>query len=205
MPKKTVESVLETGNHLLVQVKGNQPTLQALAREVALQPPCCSESSDTIGRRNRIEQRIVKVWPLPADFGAEPWHRRFRTLVQVERRVERFQTKTAEWQTSEEVSLYLSDLLHNSTHWGDVIRRHWHIENRLHWVRDETLGEDRGRIRCNPGIFALLRSFALNTFASTTNPIPATLSTVIPSTSTEYGLTEESSIEQPCINIQVIS
>lgn len=162
MPKKTVESVLDTGNHLLVQVKGNQPTLQALAREVALQPPCSTESSDTIGRRNRIEQRVVKVWSLPAEFGAETWHRRFHTLVQVERRVERFQTKTAKWQTSMEVSLYLSDMLHDSAKWGDVIRRHWYIENRLHWVRDETLGEDRSRIRCNPDIFALLRSFALN-------------------------------------------
>jgi predicted transposase YbfD/YdcC len=162
MPKKTVESVIETGNHLLVQVKGNQPTLQAHAREVALQPPLRTESSHTIGKRNRIEQRTVKVWPLPAEFGTEPWHRRFRTLVQVERHVERFQTQTAEWQSSVEVSLYLSDMLHDSANWGNVIRRHWHIENRLHWVRDETLGEDRSRIRCNPDIFALLRSFALN-------------------------------------------
>lgn len=26
-------------------------------------------------------------------------------------------------------------------------RGHWGIENRLHYVRDETLGEDRGRVR----------------------------------------------------------
>ena len=28
-----------------------------------------------------------------------------------------------------------------------LVRRHWGIENRLHWVRDETLGEDRCRVR----------------------------------------------------------
>lgn len=162
MPKKTVEAVLDSGNHLLVQVKGNQPTLQAHARELALQPPARTESSHAVGRRNRIEQRTVKVWPLPAEFSTEPWHRQFRTLVQVERHVERFQTQTADWRPSVESSLYLSDLPHESVKWGDVIRRHWHIENRLHWVRDETLGEDRCRIRCNPDIFALLRSFALN-------------------------------------------
>lgn len=162
MPKKTVESVLACGNHLLVQLKGNQPTLQAHAQQQTLQPPVLTESSDDIGRRNRIERRTVKVWPLPAGFGSEPWHGRFHTLVQVERHIERFETQSAEWRTSNESSLYLSDLPHDGIEWGDTIRRHWHIENRLHWVRDETLGEDSSRIRSNPGIFALLRSFALN-------------------------------------------
>lgn len=154
--------MLATGNHLLVQVKGNQPTLQAHARAATRLPPCLSESSHTLGRRNRIEQRTVQVWSLPARFGTEPWHRRFRTLVQVERHVQRFQTRSATWHSSSEVSLYLSDRPHDRVPWADVIRRHWHIENRLHWVRDETLGEDRSRIRCKPDIFALLRSFALN-------------------------------------------
>ena len=41
-------------------------------------------------------------------------------------------------------------------------RSHWSIENQLHYVRDVTLGEDRSRIRTNPGVFARLRSFAFN-------------------------------------------
>lgn len=28
-----------------------------------------------------------------------------------------------------------------------LVRGHWGIENQLHWVRDETLGEDRCRVR----------------------------------------------------------
>ena len=28
-----------------------------------------------------------------------------------------------------------------------LVRGHWGIENKLHWVRDETLGEDRCRVR----------------------------------------------------------
>ena len=38
----------------------------------------------------------------------------------------------------------------------------WGIENRLHDVRDITLGADGSCIRRNPGLFALPRSFALN-------------------------------------------
>ncbi len=39
---------------------------------------------------------------------------------------------------------------------------HWKIENTSHYTRDVTLGEDRSRIRTNPGVFARLRSFAFN-------------------------------------------
>ena len=43
-----------------------------------------------------------------------------------------------------------------------VIRGHWGVENRNHYVRDVTMREDASRIRRNPGIFARLRSFTLN-------------------------------------------
>jgi len=43
-----------------------------------------------------------------------------------------------------------------------VIRAHWGVENRNHYVRDVSCGEDKSRIRTNPGIMARARSFALN-------------------------------------------
>jgi predicted transposase YbfD/YdcC len=43
-----------------------------------------------------------------------------------------------------------------------AIRAHWGIENTSHYSRDVTFGEDRCRIRSNPGVFARLRSFAFN-------------------------------------------
>jgi len=45
---------------------------------------------------------------------------------------------------------------------AEAIRAHWKIENTSHYSRDVTLGEDRSRIRTNPGVFARLRSFAFN-------------------------------------------
>ncbi len=45
---------------------------------------------------------------------------------------------------------------------GEAIRAHWRIETTSHYSRDVTFGEDRSRIRCNPGVFARLRSFAFN-------------------------------------------
>jgi hypothetical protein len=42
-------------------------------------------------------------------------------------------------------------------------RSHWAIENGLHWVRDETLGEDRCRVRRGnaPRVMASLRNAAI--------------------------------------------
>ena len=43
-----------------------------------------------------------------------------------------------------------------------AVRAHWSIENSFHSVRDVAVAENVSRIRRNPGLFALLRSFALN-------------------------------------------
>lgn len=44
-----------------------------------------------------------------------------------------------------------------------ISRGHWHIENRLHWVRDMSLGEDACRVRTGeaPEILAAIRNSVL--------------------------------------------
>ena len=46
----------------------------------------------------------------------------------------------------------------------DLIRDHWTIENRLHWVRDVTFDEDRSQIRTGhgPQTMASLRNLAIS-------------------------------------------
>ena len=42
-------------------------------------------------------------------------------------------------------------------------REHWHIENKSHWVRDETFDEDRSQVRCGsiPQVMASVRNAAI--------------------------------------------
>jgi predicted transposase YbfD/YdcC len=51
---------------------------------------------------------------------------------------------------------------------ADLVRRHWHIENRLHWVRDATMREDACRVRKGtaPRALAALRNLSLLLFRS---------------------------------------
>jgi predicted transposase YbfD/YdcC len=44
-----------------------------------------------------------------------------------------------------------------------LVRDHWHIENKSHWVRDVTFDEDRSQVRCGhiPQVMAALRNTAI--------------------------------------------
>jgi predicted transposase YbfD/YdcC len=51
----------------------------------------------------------------------------------------------------------------SATRFLDVVRAHWHVENRLHWVLDVIMDEDQSRARKDnaPENLARLRRFAL--------------------------------------------
>ena len=85
-----------------------------------------------------------------------------KVVVKVQQYRQVFDTKTKTWKNSDETSFYISTIVLSAQRFCQAIRDHWGIENRNHYVRDVTLGEDKSRIRTNPHIFAKLRSFALN-------------------------------------------
>jgi predicted transposase YbfD/YdcC len=88
---------------------------------------------------------------------AQAW-RNLRTLVMVRR--ERHQ----KGRTQVETGYYISSFTGNAAQHLDAIRRHWQIENRLHWVLDIAFREDDCRVRKGYGAqnFAVLRHIALN-------------------------------------------
>ncbi|MBE9000455.1 transposase [Nostoc sp. UIC10630] len=60
----------------------------------------------------------------------------------------------------------MSSLSENAQEIAERIRGHWGVENKVHYVRDVTQGEDASRIRTTPltQIFALARNFTLNLY-----------------------------------------
>jgi hypothetical protein len=58
-----------------------------------------------------------------------------------------------------------------------LLRQHWHIENRSHWVRDVTFNEDRSQVRVGsiPQVMAALRNMVIGLIRTTgTTRIAAT-------------------------------
>jgi hypothetical protein len=160
LSKKTFEAA---NAHLIVQLKDNQLTLRQKV-EAACNMAMPRSAVQTVDgkKRNRHETRTIAVFDAtPAVVGTE-WQPYVAAVVQVERTVHTFQPATGLWKTSAETSFYLPNRPIVANHAADAIRKHWRIENKLHYTRDVTLCEDASRIRKNPGVFARMRSFAYN-------------------------------------------
>ena len=65
-----------------------------------------------------------------------------------------------------ETRYYLTSLLENAQSLARRIRGYWGVENKVHYVRDVTQGEDASRIRTAPlvGLFVQARNLALNLY-----------------------------------------
>jgi predicted transposase YbfD/YdcC len=67
-------------------------------------------------------------------------------------------------QETRQVRFYISSLPSNAERILETARKHWSIENELHWVLDVALNEDHSRVRKDqaPENLAVLRHIALN-------------------------------------------
>lgn len=108
--------------------------------------------------RDRVTRRSVSVLtPRPT---LDPEWVGIQRIIRVERHGTRAQ------QPYHEIMFYISSLNLDAQGFAQIIRQHWHIENRLHWVKDVVLKEDQTPV-CDgnaPINFALVRSISLNLF-----------------------------------------
>jgi len=162
LSKKTLKSAQESGNEAIVQVKGNQKTLLNDCRTISETTIPDEVYQEAVTKtRNRIESRKVEIFIAPTLTESQPWAL-VKVVVKVQRSRQLFDTKTKTWKNADQTSFYISTIVLSAQEFCQAIRNHWGIENRNHYVRDVTMGEDKSRIRTNPHIFAKLRSFALN-------------------------------------------
>ena len=162
MPKKTFDVASKAGADLIIQLKDNQPTLHQQAKDLCASATPLSTTSSRNRGRNRQEEPSVTVFNAATAFTDTEWSSLVSAVIRVERDVLTRSAKTGLWHRSTETALYLATTAISAVCAASAIRDHWRVENTSHYSRDVTMGEDRSRIRINPGVFARLRSFAFN-------------------------------------------
>jgi predicted transposase YbfD/YdcC len=151
------DEIARRGAHLLVQVKANQPTLfRQLKRLPWAQIPAGNRTRDR--GHGRRETRTVKAVTLATPGGIGFPHA--QQAVRITR------TRIVAGRTSREAAYLTVSLPAGQALPVDLqiwIRRHWHIENRLHHVKDMTFREDQHQARTGngPAVIATLRNTAI--------------------------------------------
>jgi predicted transposase YbfD/YdcC len=160
--KKTFEAARQTRSHLLVQLKKNQPELfERILAMTETEMPIDQILTQDLAR-NRREDRRTEVFDISATVAGAEWTTYLQCVIRVSRNTFIKNANTGLWQHRSETALHVSSFKLSAKQAAATIRGHWGIENRNHYVRDTAFVEDQSRIRSNPGIFARLRSYALN-------------------------------------------
>lgn len=169
--KEIAGKIVDKQGDYVLAVKENQPKLREDVERIMDQARSvgdrlgCSYHETTEKEHGRIETRRTwttatqgRLWQGEQD---KDWPGLTSVaLVESER--------TAEGKTTREKRYYISSRdgleKHAAKHAGHIIRQHWAIENRLHWVLDMAFDEDRCRVRMDEGArnLATLRKIALN-------------------------------------------
>ena len=155
--------VASAGDYLVI-VKGNQPRLYTdIALLFEAPPPettfTAAEQRDRHGDRHEVRRLVVSGalhgyldWPGAQQVGhiERVVRQGRRTFTQVRYFVTSLPEPDPNWN---QPGVTATELLRH-------LRSHWTIENRLHYVRDVTLGEDACRVRTgsSPQALAALRN-----------------------------------------------
>jgi len=174
------ELILAQGGHYLMIIKQNQPTMHAAVQLVFAEPPLPRRPGERDSTRTfdkahgRWERRTLITTTALNDY------LRWPGAAQVLRRVcRRIHERTGKLET--EVTYGITSLpptLAGPTQLERIWRGHWTIENRLHYVRDETFREDRCQVHGGAGaqalaafrnaVIALLRAHGCSNLAAAT-------------------------------------
>ena len=160
--RQVAQTIVDAGGDYVMIVKENQPQLKADIELVFTLPPAGDrqESVRTVDvGHGRIETRNLTTSEALVGYSAWPG---LAQVFEVGRHVITKKTGTERV----EVVYGVTSLSSERATPGrvlELVRGHWAIENKSHWVRDVTFDEDRSQVRCGniPQVMAALRNTAI--------------------------------------------
>jgi predicted transposase YbfD/YdcC len=157
--RHVAQAMVDEGGDYVMIVKENQPQLHADIELVFTLPPAGDrqETARTVDiGHGRIEQRNITTSAALVGYSTWPG------LAQVFE-LGRYVIMQKTGQERVEVVYGVTSLSAERATPGrvlDLVRGHWSMENKSHWVRDVTFDEDRSQVRCGsiPQVMAALRN-----------------------------------------------
>jgi predicted transposase YbfD/YdcC len=158
--KSIAEKIVEKKADYILAVKENQQLLREDIKDSFRMLTADTVAEEIDCGHGRVERRRCAVLgdltllDKPGDWKG------LRSLVRIE--AQRFHKATGK--TEQETRYYISSLSPDATPLNQLVRQHWGIENKLHWVLDVAFGEDLSRKRAGNAAqnFSLLNRIALN-------------------------------------------
>jgi predicted transposase YbfD/YdcC len=174
--KDLVQTIVDRGADYTISVKGNQEKLltavqtafsHAFDENESAEGDCehrlrmHSKREQGHGRR---ETRITTVLEVREDFPERDQWPGLKSLAMVVRECE-----DSKGVQHTGVRYFISSLPPSGQRLAAVVRKHWSIENQLHWVLDVAFREDRNRARADhaPAILGVLRRTAISLLKNT--------------------------------------
>ena len=162
--KAIANAIIDGGGEYLLTVKGNQKKMQQILQETLAEhfesdapPPRGNRCETHEVKHGREETREYVSLPAPASLKKLGWSA-VRSIGMVYSRTLR------DGKVCEESRYYISSRRPNARKLATFSRRHWSIENNLHWVLDVSFHEDLCRLRTghSPENLALLNRIAVS-------------------------------------------
>jgi predicted transposase YbfD/YdcC len=158
--REIARQIVERGGDYVLALKGNHRALHADVSQLLEHPryETANKHSTVDSDHGRIETRISLV---STEIERLQKRHRWPGLAAVGRVVRRRDMAGKE---STETAYYLLSAILSPERLSQVVRSHWGVENRLHWVLNTVMNEDQSRSRNDNTAYnlAILRHMALN-------------------------------------------
>ena len=157
-----IDKIVASKGDYLMALKGNNPKLHNAAQEVFSAPPTDVLRFETKesghGRRENRIYSAVPMEQLPTELSS--YFTKNEQLIEVKRK----RHIISSGKESEEVHYYVTSLKEPIAELSHKIRKHWLIENQLHYVLDVHFNEDDSRVQQKNAAtnLSLIRKMALN-------------------------------------------
>lgn len=172
LSKKTLNTIIGSKNHFLIQVKGNTSKLYEQLKAITTSNEMKDSHYSLDRTSGRNDNRLVELYEVLDGQITNGWLG-IKQVIKVYRwddanpieKMKARKSKNNKSKSSDGIHYYiLSKVINNAPFLAGKIRDHWLIENKLHWSKDVYLKEDFMTIihKSASALVAALNNLAIN-------------------------------------------